>query len=151
MKRTSFYTLKRPLQERFIAATRGLTVPASLAHQPLQMRFPVLWIAGAAASLVLFFVVLSVGYGNLESSLALAPTWLFVVYGLLLALAGWCGVRAWVQYQRLQRSPFVFGVYLFPSVIVDARTPNLNSYSLIDSAVALIEERNLVVRAEGRA
>lgn len=151
MKRISFYTLKRPLQERFVAATRGLTVPASLAHQPLQIRFPVLWMAGATASLVLFFVVLAVGYGELESNLALAPTWLFVVYGLLLALAVWCGVRAWVQYQRQQRSPFTFGVYLFPGVVVDARTPNLDSYSLIEGAVTNVEGRNLVVSAEGRA
>lgn len=150
MKRTSFYTLKRPLQERFIAATRGLTVPAPLAHQPLQSRFPVVWIAGALASLALFCVVLSIGYGKLDSGLALAPGWLFGVYGSLLALAVWCGVQAWVRYQRQHRSPFIFGVYLFPGVIVDARTPNLDSYSLTDGASTTAEGRNLVVRTEGR-
>lgn len=151
MKRTSFYTLKRPLQERFIAATRGLTVPAPLAHQPLQSRFPVLWLAGAVAALGLFFVVLTIGYGRLESGLALAPKWLFGVYGLLLALAVWCGVQAWVQYQRQHRSPFIFGVYLFPGVVVDARTPNLDSYSLTEGASTSVEGRNLVVRVEGRS
>lgn len=150
MKRTSFYTLKRPLQERFVAATRGLTVPSPLAHQPLQSRFPVLWIGAGVTSLVLFFIVLSIGYGKLDSDLALASRWLFGVYGLLLALAVWSGVQAWVQYQRQHRSPFIFGVYLFPGVIVDARTPNLDSYSLIDGASASAEGRNLVVRAEGR-
>lgn len=150
MKRTSFYTLKRPLQERFIAATRGLTVPAPLAHQPLQTRFPVLWIAGAASAFVLFFVVLTVGYGQLGSSLALAPVWMFGVYGLLLAVAVWCGVQAWVQFQRQHRSPFIFGVYLFPGVVVDARTPNLDSYSLTEGGSASVEGRNLAVRAEGR-
>jgi hypothetical protein len=150
MKRTTFYTLKRPLQERFIAATRGLTVPAPLAHQPLPTRFPVLWMAGGAASLALFCVVLSIGYGKLDSGLALAPGWMFGVYGVLLAVAVWCAVQAWVQFQRQHRSPFIFGVYLFPGVIVDARTPNLDSYALTDGASTNVEGRNFVVRCEGR-
>lgn len=151
MKRTPFYTLKRPLQERFIAATRGLTVPAPLAHQPLPTRFPIVWIAGGAASLVTFFVVLAIGYGRLDSGLALAPSWMFGVYGVLVAVTAWCAVQAWVQYQRQHRSPFIFGVYLFPGVVVDARTPNLDSYSLTDGASTSAEGRSLVVRAEGRS
>lgn len=157
MKRTPFYTLKRPLQERFIAATKGLTVPAPLAHQPLQTRFPLLWIAGSVAGLVVFFLVLGLGYGRLDSGLALVPSWVFGVYGLLVAVAVWCGVQAWVQYQRQHRSPFIYGVYLFPGVVVDARTPNLDTYSLTDGGslteggTAVVQGRNLVVRAEGRA
>jgi hypothetical protein len=150
MKRTPFYSLKRPLQERFIAATKGLTVPAALAHQPLRLRFPVLWTAASAASLIAFFLVLGVGYGKLESSLALVPGWMFAVYAVLLAIAIWCAVQAWAQYQRQQRSPFLLGVYLFPGVLMDARTPVLDSYSLTDGATSSAEGSNLSVRVGGK-
>jgi hypothetical protein len=150
MKRTPFYTLKRPLQERFIAATKGFTVPAPLAHQPLQGRFPLLWTLGSVGSLVAFFVVLAAGYGELESRLALVPGWMFGVYALLLAVSIWCAVQAWAQLQRQQRSPFILGVYLFPGVLMDARTPNLDSYSLTEGANAVAEGRKLLVHTEGR-
>lgn len=151
MKRTSFYSLKRPLQERFIAATKGLTVPAPLAHQPLKGRFPWLWILGSVSSLMAFFVALTLGYGELDSELALVPGWMFAVYASLLAASVWCAVQAWAEHQRQERSPFSLGVYLFPGVLMDASTPNLESYSLTEGANAAVEGRKLVVRAEGHS
>lgn len=150
MKRTPFYTLKRPLQERFIAATKGHTVPAPIAAQPLKSNFPWLWATGSVASLVAFAVTLSAGYGKLESSLALVPSWMIVVYGLLLAIAIWCAIQAWAQHQRHQRSPFTFGVYLFPGVLMDARTPTLESYPLTDATTVSAEGASLVLRTEGK-
>lgn len=151
MKRTPFYTLKRPLQERFIAATKGLTVPAPLAHEALKTRLPVMWMLGSGAAFAGFALVLGAGYGKLDSSIAIAPGWMFWVYGLLLGCSVWCGIQAWLQFQRRQRSPFIFGVYLFPAVVVDARTANLDSYPLTEGAKIGVEGRNLVVHVEGRA
>jgi hypothetical protein len=150
MKRIPFYTLKRPLQERFIAATKGQTVPAPIAEQPLKSTFPWLWATGSVASLVAFAVTLGVGYGKLESDLALVPSWMVVVYGLLLALAIWCAIQGWAQHQRHQRSPFTFGVYLFPGVVTDARTPNLESYPLTEATTVSAEGASLVLRTEGK-
>src|SRR5690606_20699494 len=136
MKRTSFYALKRPLQERFIAATKGLTVPAPLAVHERRTSLPLAWVGASFASFVLLCGAVAWGYGEVDSSLALVSTGGYVVYGVLLAISLWCGVQAWAHFRRQQVSPFELATYLFPGVLIDATTPTLTSYTLTDAEIA---------------
>ena len=149
MKRTSFYALKRPLQERFIAATKGLTVPAPLAVHERRTSLPLAWVGASFASFVLLCGAVAWGYGEVDSSLALVSTGGYVVYGVLLAISLWCGVQAWAHFRRQQVSPFELATYLFPGVLIDATTPTLTSYTLTDAEIAQ-DGRRVLVRLPGR-
>jgi hypothetical protein len=123
MKRIDFFTLARPVQERFIAATRGQgsPVPLLVSRQPLPL-VAIGWALLALAAVGAWILTLRLGYGKLESPFALQPKWLLgvqiaeLVVAVLLALTG---RRALRQRSRL---PFVPRVYLFPIGVIDART-----------------------------
>lgn len=151
MKRTPFYTLKRPLQERFLAATRGLTIPGPLAFEGPKARIPLSWASVSLAALVLLCVSLNAGFGELESSIAIVPGWAYTIYGALLALALWSGVQAWVRYYRQKVSPYDVGAYLFPLVLIEASTSNLDCYPLNEGARVTTSGRTVTVQADNRS
>lgn len=150
MKRTPFYTLKRPLQERFLAATRGQTIPAPLAFRGPKARIPLSWASASLTLLVLLCVALRLGFGDLQSSIALVPGWTYTIYGALLALALWTGVQAWAVYQRQKLSPFEVGAYLFPSVLIEASPGFLDCYPLNGGARVSASGVTLNVAVESR-
>jgi hypothetical protein len=150
MKRTPFYTLKRPLQERFLAATRGQTIPAPLAFRGPKARVPLSWAGASVAATVLLCVSLTVGYGDLDHSFAIAPSWVYTFYGALLAIALWTAVQAWAVYQRQRVSPFEIGAYLFPVVLIDAQPGFLDCHPLQEGGQVTASGRTLTVRTTSR-
>lgn len=150
MKRTPFYTLKRPLQERFLAATRGQTIPAPLAFKGPKARIPLSWASASLTALVLLCVSLTVGYGDLGSSIAIVPGWAYGVYGALLALALWTGAQAWAAFQKHKASPYEIGAYLFPAVLIDATPGFLECYPLHEGAQVAASGRTLTVKVANR-
>ena len=90
MKRLDFYKLPRITQDRFIASTVGQAFPEPILIAQVGRRFPLPWAGGSAAALLVFLVLLAVGYGSLESSLTLNPPWMVAVYAILVGLALWC-------------------------------------------------------------
>lgn len=130
MRTVEFFGLTRSAQDHFIDATNGVESPLPLARSlggPTGHRAGfVVALAGVVASSTMFVV----GFGDLQSPamvhgapwmLAWASAFVAVFAGLLHAMAG----------ERARTSlPWSAGVYLFPSALIDARTPVLQRWDL---------------------
>lgn len=149
MKRISFYSLKRPLQERFIAATQGQTVPVPLAVSARSGTFPVRWVLASVLGFGAFFAAVGWGYGEVNSTLSLVSTPAIVAYVVLLAVALWCAIQAAAELRQKRNSPFELATYLFPGVLIDANTPQLASFPLTDASFSRAGRR-LEVRLADR-
>jgi hypothetical protein len=146
MQRIDFYKLERPIQERFVASARGSSPPAPLAsHREALPRAVLLWGAIGAVALVALFWLGSVGYGDLESSVALQPSWLLVGYAGLGLLSVFAGIRAAALYLREEAMPFPRAVFLFPSGLIDTRGRELVVRPLSELAKANVGNKRLTV------
>lgn len=122
MKRVEFFTLQRPIQERFVASAKGQGAPAPLLIAPPRPAYAAIAWGLAAVSLVLAWgLAVSVGYGVLESPFALQPEWMLGVHAGLLMAAAACAFRARAVLQKSSRLPFPPGIYLFPIGVIDAQ------------------------------
>lgn len=124
MQRIDFFRLERPVQERFIAAARGAAspVPLALRAEPLP-RGVLLWAGVGALSLLLLGALTLLGFGRMDSSFALHAPWTlggYVALALMVAFATW---RARMVHKARRALPFVPGVYVFPSGVIDTRGP----------------------------
>lgn len=126
MKRIDFFRLERPVQERFVDATRGQGVPTPLliGSDPVPVA-AIGWAALSALLVVLWIWVMRLGYGKLESSMALQPAALLLLHVALPALAVLSAFRARSSLRARLRLPFPPKVYLFPIGVVDARTASV--------------------------
>ncbi|HWP10100.1 MAG TPA: hypothetical protein VNN72_30365, partial [Polyangiaceae bacterium] len=126
MKRIDFFSLARPIQERFVESTRGRGAPAPLlvAAQPLPVA-AIGWALLSALSVAGFVYAVKLGYGKLESPVSIQPTWLLVVEIGALVLAVVLALMSRRSLRQRQRLPFVPTVYLFPIGAVDARSQNV--------------------------
>jgi hypothetical protein len=130
MQRIDFFTLMRPIEERFVAATHGQGNPAPLlvARAPLPLG-AIQWALAVVALVALWIWVTMLGYGKLESSLAVQPSWLLVQHLFLPAAAVLAGFYAHGQLRARKRLPFTPTVYLFPIGVIDARSTSLAIHS----------------------
>jgi hypothetical protein len=126
MKRVDFFTLARPVQERFIAATRGQgsPVPLLVSRQPLPV-VAIGWAFFAVVAVAAWLDVVHLGYGKLDSSFALQPNTLLGVEIALLVVAVLLTLQSRRALRQRARLPFVPRVYLFPIGVVDARTDSV--------------------------
>src|SRR5262245_4266194 len=107
MKRIDFFQLTRAVEERFLESSRGAAAPLPLlVGDPPPPYDAMRWGAAAFATFVVWVWVASLGYGNLESSLALQPTWMAVVHSILLALTVAFALRARTALAARTRLPF---------------------------------------------
>ncbi len=122
MQQIDFFSLNRGIQERFIEAARaqGAPLPVLVARPPTPLG-ALAWVAGAVGVLAVWVIFLSAGYGELDSSLAIARTWTIGVHAVLLGLVIWIALRARKIWQKRLSLPFVPTVYLFPIGVIDAR------------------------------
>jgi hypothetical protein len=127
-----FYGLVRPVQERFIASARGQAVPAPLAIQRATLTSTRPWLAMSAVALVALCAVAMLGFGNLDSSLAIGSVVQLALYVVLLAVAAGCLLRALALQHRFRSLPFPPGNYLFPIGVIEARSAALRLHSLLD-------------------
>ena len=122
MKRVDFFTLQRPIQERFVASAKSQGAPAPLMVAPPRPAYAAIgWGLACAALVIAWGLVVSLGYGELESSFALQPEWMLGVHAGLLMAAAACGLRARAVLQKSTRLPFPPGIYLFPIGVIDAQ------------------------------
>jgi hypothetical protein len=123
MRRIDFFTLARPVQERFVASTRGqgAPVPLLVARLPLPLA-AIGWALLSALAVIGWVSAVRLGYGELADANALQPRWLLVVEVALLVLAVLLALQSRRTLRQRLRLPFVPTVYLFPVGVVDARS-----------------------------
>jgi hypothetical protein len=133
MKRIDFFRLERPVQERFVDASlgQGMPTPLLVGSAPLPLS-AIGWAALSALLVVLWIWVIRLGYGKLDSSLALQPPAFLILHLSLPALAVLAGFRGRSSLRARWRLPFPPKVYLFPIGVVDARTAAIAVYGWDD-------------------
>ena len=99
--------------------------PAALLVRLYKSYAHLKWALAAVASLALWIVFARVGYGDLASSLALAPSALVVVHVLFAVLVVYSGLSAQARAWASKRTPFATGTFLFPSGVIVARLAKL--------------------------
>jgi hypothetical protein len=129
-RKVDFYLLPRPVQERFAAATRRSAPPAPLlyARAPRTVAWGYLW--GSVALAIVAAIVLCIGWGNPESSLAVHGTKMLVVDVVLFAASAYGVAHALGILRALDALPWRAGRYLFPGCVVDASGPVLDVWSV---------------------
>ncbi|HEV3191423.1 MAG TPA: hypothetical protein VGY54_13035 [Polyangiaceae bacterium] len=127
-----FFGLPRPVQDRFAAATRRSAPPAPL----LFMRAPrtVAWalLAASGALMLVELVVLRMGWGDVNSSLAIHGPLMIAFESILLGLAAYGVLHAMAILVSLESLPFRAGTYLFPACAIEARGQVLQVWPVSD-------------------
>ncbi|HEY2406059.1 MAG TPA: hypothetical protein VGI10_08650 [Polyangiaceae bacterium] len=130
-ERVEFFSLARPIQERFVGSCAGTATPAPLAVAPLVRDPRVLaWCAAGVAAAVGGIFALRSGYGDLHNAHALAPVWLGGVYTAFFVGSGLAFLRAAARLATLHAVPYRPARYLFPVGVIDARSPGLVLYAI---------------------
>ena len=132
-KKISFYTLPRPVQERFAAATRRTAPPAPLVFQRAPRRTVWAYLGGSGAVMLVAILLLRAGWGDVGSSLALHGMKLIAVDIVLWAAAAYGVVHAMALLRALDSLPYKPGTYLFPGCLVEALGPVLRVWSVGDT------------------
>lgn len=147
MRHIDFFKQPRPIQDRFIGATRG-DVPAPLLTSGSRPLGPLYWWAAAVVTLALELGLVAVGYGALEHPWALQPTGVILLHCLLFGLAAFCTVRGFASNQRVRGLPYRPWVYLFPGSLVDARTHRFASYGISEYTAIDQQDAQLSITLE---
>jgi hypothetical protein len=132
-KKVDFYRLPRPVQDRFAAATRRSAPPAPLLFQPAPRTRAWGFLGASLLFVVAEAVLMHVGWGDVESKLALHRSAALVVDVVLLAAATYCVIHAAAILRALDAMPWRPGTYLFPACVVDAREAMLQVWPVGDA------------------
>jgi len=132
-KTIDFYRCLRPVQDRFVAATRLTAPPAPLLFR--RAPLPTAWVLlGASAVLVVAATfVLVKGWGDISSPLALHRTAMLFVDIVLYSAAAFCFVHAAVVLRAVESLPYRAGTYVFPACVVEASGPVLRVWPFVDA------------------
>ncbi len=141
-----FYTLERHVQDRFADATRGIGLPTPLLREASKDYSDVFWLVGAAVSLIALGFSALVGFGNLDSSMAIARPSVAVVSAVVVAAAAYCVLRFFAIRDGRARIPYLPGLYLFPAGVFDARAepirvflhPDIKETKVVGDAVCFV-------------
>jgi len=152
VEKIDFFQLERPIQERFVEATRGAAAPAPLALAPLghDRRF-LTWLLTGVVALIAAVLLLRWGFGDLAHRYALVPGLFGVAYGALFALGALGFLGAAARYRGARAVPYRPALYLFPVGVIDARAPQFSVARVSEqSQVSVdVERRCLRVVIEG--
>jgi hypothetical protein len=132
-KKTDFYRLPRPVQDRFAAATRRAAPPAPLLFERAPRTRVWAYLGAGAGLTVLAIVLLEVGWGDVKSALAIHKAGLLGVDVALFGAAAYCVLHAVAILRTMESMPWRPGIYLFPASVVDAREPLLLVWSVAES------------------
>jgi hypothetical protein len=146
-----FYKLPRALQDRFVGSVQSGFPPAPLLALKATTPRKFMWLALSAFCFVALVVVTRLGYGNLESGLALhgaklIPLYLVLAFGLVFGL-----VAAAAQAIRERALPYASGVYLFPACAIDARSESFKVHATSDLISVQPEGGRIAVAFAGGA
>ncbi len=149
MRKLQFYGLPRTLQDRFIESSRGSAVPTPLLVRPFQNKDHLVW-AGLAAGFGLLWAGFTVrGFGDLESSVALAGPSYLAVHGAFAAAVVFCTLKAQSIRWEAQRTPYPAGTYLFPAAVIDAKRTELVEHDMATLTEVKTSGRLVVMRFSG--
>ncbi len=134
MKQVDFYKLQRSIQDRFVGSVVSGFPPAPLAAVRAGTPRKLMWLGLSGFAFVALLVFARVGYGDLESGVALHGSkalvvWALLVFGIVFGL-----VMAFAQTVRERALPYPAGIYLFPSCVIDARSDTFAVHALKDLA-----------------
>jgi hypothetical protein len=133
VSKIDFFSLSRPVQDRFAAATRRSAPPAPILFERAPRRAVWAYLGASGVLIFVFAVLLAGGWGNVHSSLALHGTKWWIVDGSLLAGAAYGVLHAVGLLTALESLPYRPGTYLFPGCAVDARGPVLQVWDMSDA------------------
>jgi hypothetical protein len=133
VSKIDFFSLSRPVQDRFAAATRRTAPPAPLLYERAPRRAAWAYLAASVVLIVVFAVLLAWGWGDVHSPLAIHGTKWLLVDGLLLAAATYGVLHAVGLLTALESLPYRPGTYLFPGCAVDARGRVLQVFDMSDA------------------
>lgn len=134
MKAVDFYKLPRAIQDRFVGSVMSGFPPAPLLAIKGAKPTKLVWLALTAGCFVALVIVTRIGYGSLDSSLALHSWKALLLYGALVFGIGFGLVQAFARVVRERALPYAAGVYLFPACLIDARSDQFKVYSTQDLA-----------------
>ena len=150
MEELDFFAQSRAIQDCFLGSASGRAEPSMLAYMPLSDRVPVALGVGAAALVALSLGLVALGYGNLDSRFALAPSWVAGVEAGLLGAAASLLAIARARANTRAALPFPTGLYLFPAALIVARGRRLEVYGLGELASATAAGSSLHLLFTGR-
>lgn len=134
MKAVDFYKLPRAIQDRFVGSVMSGFPPAPLLATKGAKPTKLVWLMLTAACFVALVVVTRVGYGSLDSALALHSWKALFLYAALIFGVAFGLIQAFARVVRERALPYGAGVYLFPACLIDARSDQFKVYSTQDLA-----------------
>ena len=132
-KKVGFYLLPRPIQDRFVAATRRTAPPSPILFQKAPRTLVWAFLGGSAVVALAAILLLRVGWGDVTSATALHGVKLIVLDVVLWAVATYGVVHAMAIIRALDSLPYKAGTYLFPGCVVEALGPVLRVWAVIDA------------------
>jgi hypothetical protein len=132
MKAVDFYKLPRAIQDRFVGSVMSGFPPAPLLATKGGRPTKLVWLGLSLACLILTVVVTRIGYGSLDSPLALHSVWALILYAALVFGFAFGLVQAAARVVRERALPYGAGVYLFPACLIDARSDQFKVFSTQD-------------------
>ncbi len=127
-----FFGLPRPVQDRFAAATRRSAPPAPLLFRRAPRTVAWACLAASAVLMLLELVVLRMGWGDINSQLAIHGPKMVAFESILLGLAAYGVLHAMAILVSLESLPFRPGTYLFPACAIEARGQVLQVWPVSD-------------------
>ena len=122
MKAVDFYKLPRAIQDRFVGSVMSGFPPAPLLATKGGPSTKLVWLALSLVCFVLIVIVTRMGYGSLDSALALHSWRALILYGALVFGVAFGLVQAFGRVVRERALPYSAGIYLFPACLIDARS-----------------------------
>jgi len=137
------------VQERFVASTEGAAAPAPLAIRPLarDTRSLLYGAFGVVATLA-GIGLLRIGFGDLSSRFALAPTAFVALYSGCFALAAAGFFMAAVRHVKAYAVPYHPALYLYPIGVIDARSPEFVVHRITEDTQARFDPARSALRVE---
>jgi len=132
MKATDFYKLPRAIQDRFVGSTMSGFPPAPLLATKGGAPTKVIWLGLSGVCFAGVILLTRLGYGALDSGLALHGAKALAIYAVLLFGIAFGLVQAFALSVRERALPYAAGIYLFPACLIDARSDQFKVYSTQD-------------------
>jgi len=121
MQKVPFFSLERPIQDRFIESTHGKEVPNPLLYQkppknPRARFYSLLALLVFAGGAIFAWL----GFGKLDHKWALDPHWAIGVYCGVASLSLLALLRALLAWDRDASLPYLRGRFVYPVGVIDS-------------------------------